>query len=210
MNMSRRDVPSGFTIIEVMVAMIVLAIGLLGMAGITLMVIKGGKDASYIQDATHLASGRIEALKDLAWDQLGMADTTEVATNCVQSLAAAKNQGCKSQNILIESGLNESGLTSAEGGTMPFPFIRKTVVCINGVSKDQTSILNTDANDLYWRCYTDAEAQTKVPPELTCNPTGNTSEVGLNEKKVKILVSWRDKYGRCHKVDMKTVLVNLM
>ncbi len=187
-----------FTIVEVMVAMVVLAIGLLGMAGMTLMVLKGGSDASRLTYATNLASDKMEALKDVDWADLGNTSTCTAGQSGTFDLV----NGCDSHIIVYEQGLNQQGQTEAVGGTAgaPYPFTRSWVVChedddLAGLFSD-TTVSSTD------HCSLGATVE-----ELTCND--GTTEVNANEKKIKIVVSWRDKSGRCHKVDMTSIQVNL-
>ena len=192
-----------FTVIEVMVAMIVLAIGLLGMAGMTIMVIKGTTDASRLTYATNLAADKMESLKDVIWADLGATTGT-----CDTSNATAVQKGCASQAILSEAGLNQQGLvfvSGTSGTTGPYPFTRKTVVC------SQTSVANP-ASGTDCTSASANKCDSLRPLELSCNQTtctpASTGEVGSNEKKIKILVSWRDRTGRCHKVDIASLQAN--
>lgn len=184
------QIDRGFTIVEVMVAMVVLAIGLLGMAGMTLMVIKGGTDASRMTYATNLSSDKMEALKDVTWADLGSvseADCEPTSINYPNALL----MGCVNQKIVNESGLNQQGSTTSGG---PYPFTRRWVICTD--TGGATAINDSNRCDVNLR-----------PSELGCN-VGST-EVQTNEKKIKILVTWLDRTGRCHKIDMKSIQVNL-
>ena len=211
----------GFTIVEVMVAMVVLAIGLLGMAGMTIMVIKGGTDASRMTFATNLTSDKMESFKNLTWATLGSGATCTASTLAYPTnpLADGQTNGCASQGIMVEQGLNQQGLKTGDtGANPPYPFIRKYVVCNGPATATPPSppLPPTTCN----RCLLGSG---DVPPELMCNPaslpgsisacsggfSANTSEVAFNEKKIKILVGWLDKSGRCHFVNMTGVQVNL-
>lgn len=55
----------GFTIIEVMIAMVVLAIGLLGAGAMQLAAVKGNANSSNLTEATSLASDQVENI--LSW-----------------------------------------------------------------------------------------------------------------------------------------------
>jgi type IV pilus modification protein PilV len=184
MKIQSNQQDAGFTIVEVMVAMVVLAIGLLGMAGMTLMVIKGGTDASRMTYGTNLASDKLEGLKDIAWANLGTAAT------CAPTDATATSMGCSGNTILTEPDLNQEGKTTATG-TGPFPFTRRWVVC---------QPLTQAASDSSDQC-----TATARPPELACL----NGEVQDKQKKIKMLIFWRDKTGRCHFLTMSTVQVNL-
>jgi type IV pilus assembly protein PilV len=55
----------GFTLVEVMVAMLILAIGLLGLAGITVVVLRSNSLSQQMSDATNIAaSGSVPPRED--------------------------------------------------------------------------------------------------------------------------------------------------
>jgi len=70
--MNRRE---GFTIIEVMIAMVFLAVGLLGIAGLHYASIAGNRSASYVTLAVNLAEAKIEELRRLAYTHADLTDT---------------------------------------------------------------------------------------------------------------------------------------
>ncbi|MGA1796334.1 MAG: type IV pilus modification PilV family protein [bacterium] len=72
MTMTRH---AGFTIIEVMVAMVFLAVGLLGIAGLHYATIAGNKAANYATLAVNLAEDKLEELKRLTYKDGDLADT---------------------------------------------------------------------------------------------------------------------------------------
>ena len=53
----------GFTLLEVLISLAVLAIGMLGIAGMMLMSIRGNTSASRISEATNLAQDKIEEIR---------------------------------------------------------------------------------------------------------------------------------------------------
>jgi type IV pilus assembly protein PilV len=63
----------GFTLIEVLVGLVILAIGLLAIAGMQLSSVKGNSFSSNLTQASVLAQDRLEVLRSLAW---GHADLT--------------------------------------------------------------------------------------------------------------------------------------
>ena len=189
----------GFTIIEVMVAMVVLAIGLLGMAGMTLMVIKGGTDASRMTYATNLAADKIESLKDVAWLSLGGYTGTCTYNESLSNWSGASGYkalalptGCDNNEIMIEEELNQQGAYCREdAANKPCFFTRRWVIC----QPSEVSVSDSsDACNLTGRI-----------PELACT----SGEVATKQKKIKMVVSWRDKSGRCHFISMTTVQVDL-
>ncbi|MGA1790805.1 MAG: type IV pilus modification PilV family protein [bacterium] len=71
----------GFTILEVMVALVFLAVGLLGIAGLHFATISGNHSASHITMAVNLAEDKIEELKRLGFADTALADTDSIKTD---------------------------------------------------------------------------------------------------------------------------------
>jgi prepilin-type N-terminal cleavage/methylation domain-containing protein len=65
----------GFTLIEVLVGLIVLAIGLLGIAGMQVTSVKGNSFSKNLTQASFLAQDRLEYLKNLPISNLVFQDT---------------------------------------------------------------------------------------------------------------------------------------
>lgn len=61
----------GFTLIEVMIAIFLLAVALLGLVSVTTTVIKGNSFSETMTMATTLAKDKMEELKNTAYDNLG-------------------------------------------------------------------------------------------------------------------------------------------
>ncbi|MDI6763580.1 MAG: prepilin-type N-terminal cleavage/methylation domain-containing protein [Thermodesulfobacteriota bacterium] len=57
----------GFTLIEVLVGLVILAIGLLAIAGMQITSVKGNFFSSNLTQASVLAQDRLEVLRSLAW-----------------------------------------------------------------------------------------------------------------------------------------------
>jgi type IV pilus modification protein PilV len=55
----------GFTLIEVLVGLIILSIGLLGIAGMQITSVKGNYFSNNLTQATYVAQDRLEYLKNL-------------------------------------------------------------------------------------------------------------------------------------------------
>ncbi|MDA3819829.1 MAG: prepilin-type N-terminal cleavage/methylation domain-containing protein [Candidatus Delongbacteria bacterium] len=65
---------NGFTLIEVMIAITVLAIGILGVAKMQLSAVKGNSYASGLTEATAFAQNKMEELVALAYDDADLYD----------------------------------------------------------------------------------------------------------------------------------------
>ena len=69
-NMKQRDTDPkrnspGFTLLEVLVAMVILAVGLLGMASLSIGIIKGNSFSKEISSATTCAREKMEEVEQL-------------------------------------------------------------------------------------------------------------------------------------------------
>ena len=71
-----RDDNSGFTLIEVLVAMVILSVGLLGTAALITGIINGNKVSNRITTATVLAQDKMEEIRGLGFSGMPASDTT--------------------------------------------------------------------------------------------------------------------------------------
>ena len=67
----------GFSLIEVLVGMIFLAIGLLAIAGLQLSSVRGNFRSNNLMQATYLAQDRLELLKNLPYANLAVGNFNE-------------------------------------------------------------------------------------------------------------------------------------
>ncbi len=65
---TQRRYERGFSLIEVMISLVVLAVGLLALAELQIFSIKGGSASNRVTQATTLAQNRIEELRTLPYD----------------------------------------------------------------------------------------------------------------------------------------------
>lgn len=70
----------GFTLIEIIVAIMLLVVALLGMASVTTMVIKGNSFSKMMTTATTLAQDKMEDLNDTRYTALPVGVATDYAT----------------------------------------------------------------------------------------------------------------------------------
>ncbi len=71
----KRNSP-GFTLLEVLVAMVILAVGLLGMASLSIGIIKGNSFSKEISSATTCAREKMEDVEQLGFANTPASDTT--------------------------------------------------------------------------------------------------------------------------------------
>lgn len=71
----RRTRRTGFTLIEVMVALAILATGLLAVAAAQVYAMRGGSSGRHASDAATIAHSRVESLTRVAFDDAELADT---------------------------------------------------------------------------------------------------------------------------------------
>lgn len=70
----------GFTLIEIIVAIMLLVVALLGMVSVTTMVIKGNSFSKMMTTATTLAKDKMEDFNDLSYAVLPAGSATDYAT----------------------------------------------------------------------------------------------------------------------------------
>jgi len=67
---------NGFTLIEVLIAILILSVGLLGMAALTAGIINGNRFSNDMSTATTLAQERMEEIRRLGYSGMPSTDTT--------------------------------------------------------------------------------------------------------------------------------------
>jgi prepilin-type N-terminal cleavage/methylation domain-containing protein len=211
----------GFTLVEILVAMVVLAIGLLGMAAMTILVMKGSRGASDLTAATNICQLKMEELKDVDWATLGTAAPSDLSNGALWGFANGA--------LMQEMNLNSQGLGAGDG---PFKFTRTFVICkgddytgtlLAPIIPTGTGVMVTpgpneppQAPD----CKVNPSVNTTRVQWLACDPNDITSPPppatpvpvvpGTNpEKKIKVLCTWKSRDGECHSVHIDTTVVKL-
>ena len=80
----RKKKDNGFTLIEVLIAIIILSVGLLGMAALTVGIIQGNKFSNDLTTATTLAQDEMEDIRRLGYS--GTSATTTTVTENYNSI----------------------------------------------------------------------------------------------------------------------------
>lgn len=79
----------GFSLVEVLVAMTILSIGILGIATLTGTALKTSSYSQALTQAVHLAEDRLEALRSVPFDNLELTDNLTARTDLLRVCAGA-------------------------------------------------------------------------------------------------------------------------
>jgi len=202
-NAKQAKEAAAFTLIEVLVAMLVLAIGLLGLAGITVVVLRSNTLSLQISEATNIASTLMEELRRTAalpdcaatsaFDAAGMAscDILQQSGIARQSDAAFYPPLTNVGAVCGVTGLLD-GLGAA-GNAFTFDAISGNFTGRTDYSSDSNicDVSNTPRGSPYIRYY-----RTSLPSL----PIGGT----VNERRMVVVVLWQDKFGKWRNVKLDT------
>ena len=125
----------GFSLIEVLIALVILAVGLLGLALFQTTAIKGNAIASKWTVATELAQDRIERFRHVGWDNIVSSSAAGFTTGPPPAPAYANLPGAAGDNTSVR-------------GT---PYYRVWYVSSNPTNTLKTIIV--------WCCWRDDAAQ---------------------------------------------------
>ncbi|MCY1278727.1 type IV pilus modification protein PilV [compost metagenome] len=115
--LTSRSRTEGFTLIEVLIALLVLAIGLLGMASLMLVSVKSNQSASQRSQASTLAYDMAERLR-LNRDRAVATDSYLTDGNSVPNDPGCKTDGCTPAQVAtldVREWLNQLALAGATG-----------------------------------------------------------------------------------------------
>jgi Tfp pilus assembly protein PilV len=192
-----------------MVAMLVLAIGLLGLAGITVVVLRSNTLSQQISEATTISADLMDTIKRQSLTSLQDC----VAANSYGSSHAVPTSGCE---ILTESGVSPlgnnylpaytrdsagcvvSGATVLQSGSTAVTFdnVASNFAVFSdswGTSANLCSLTSTTlAPHSYIRYY------------RTFLPTGGSA----TDRTIVVVVLWKDRFGRWRNVHLSTTRTN--
>ena len=103
-----RPDPAGFTLVEILVTVVVIAMGCLAALWMQSAAMRGHAQSNHLTAASSLAESEIERLRSLAFAVL----TEEVNTH--------------GQDGYIQENLNRQGQVKEDGGRGPWPYTRTT------------------------------------------------------------------------------------
>jgi len=176
--------------------MVVLAIGLLGMAAMTVLVMRGNRSASNLTAATNICQTKIEELKDVDWDLLGnwtVANTSDeqaifgMSGGQMVQETELNGEGKSRGDVCTElstgtdpcvavagscdtdGGVSDTGCKTATDARGPYRFVRTFVIC-RGDQYDTSTAPATPSTD---------PVQSNLQPPATdncaTNPSNNTT-----------------------------------
>lgn len=244
---------TGFSLIEVMVALVVLTVGLLGMAMLFTVNLRGSKQSTGLSHITDLCRYKIEDLKDVDFSALG-------SVTSATPYAYQVDYGRTNSDMVQESNINALGNTWAqqlalEAATVatpanacygqtgvlethttacatllkslgPYVYTRTFVVCSESAtpspypSQVGGSVADAakPATEVY--CRVDPNTASTRVDALACKGSTEFATAYLqnasptptiispaDEKKVKVLCTFRAKDGGCSKVESNTTVV---
>jgi len=190
---------NAFTLVEVMVAMLVLAIGLLGLAGMTIVVLRSNVLSRQISEATTITSNLMENLK-------------------LQSFSTLSSAAC-STNLVNASNceiLEESGITALGNGFIPLGSV-DTSCAISGM------VTNFNTGDAATYDMITANLQTfnaVAPTSVTsfCTDFENMPngryvryyrifDPGSSgtEMQINVVTLWKDRFGKWRNLRLTTI-----
>jgi type IV pilus assembly protein PilV len=101
----------GFTLLEVIIAMLILAFGLLAIASMQTTAIKGNSQAMGLTEAVNLAQDRMERLIGLPYTDAGLTDADGDGTNQDADRDGVDDDG---GNFGLDDAVNSSGTVTAD------------------------------------------------------------------------------------------------
>jgi type IV pilus assembly protein PilV len=78
MSKSSMSIEAGFTLIEIMIALVILSIGLVALAGLQLSAIKGNTFSNRMTAAVSIANQKLEQIKDKAYANILSESPTQI------------------------------------------------------------------------------------------------------------------------------------
>lgn len=203
MKKNKKNLNEAFTLIEVLVAMLVLAIGLLGLAGITVVVLRSNTLSQQISEATNIASTLMEDLRRTT----GLPDCQAANAYNIASIPS-------SCDILHQSGIarqsdaaffpplaNQSTPSTACGvpGLLDGRGTSGNSFTFDAISGNFTG--RTDFASNATLCTSDApRGSPYIRYYRTMVPAGG----GASERRMVVVVLWKDKFGKWRNVKLDT------
>ncbi|NTV09649.1 MAG: type IV pilus modification protein PilV [Zoogloea sp.] len=142
-NVHSRRMQSGFSLIEVLVAIVIMAIGLLGVAGLNLIALRGTQDAGNRTVATELAYEIAERMRAnpgarASYNSGAAIDTTATPPDCFSNACTGAQQALQDR-ILWARSINNMSITDTTARALQARLPDgQAAVCIDSTPNDGT------------------------------------------------------------------------
>lgn len=171
----------GFTLLEVLVAMTVLTIGLLGIAAMMITAMQGNQQSRRMTIATNLAQQRIEEMKNIPFENLFQTDP-----------ANANNSSNNPPASILTIAPVDNGVNPC---TADYPCGDVTANDLIWTYSSNTTV----DNKTFGRIWT-------VERNPNINGIANIQTDEQRTIRVQAIVSWSDATGRWHKVTITSII----
>lgn len=208
---------NGFTLVEVLVAMLVLAIGLLGLAGMTVVVLRSNILSQQISEATTITGDLMETLKRVNYTDLRQRNCYADTTN--QSNIISISTSCP---ILEESGIENEGIDFMPADPGSSDYQNYCVVTTSG--GDGIVADHTDGSAATYDQISANLISTSLPGSSTSDfcdgfpnlPWGqyiryyraydpdSAAVGGDDEVRLVVVVLWKDRFGKWRNINLRT------
>lgn len=170
-----------------MISLVVISVGFLGLATMVMRTQQAKKRSQDFQDAQTIAKKKMTLLSSLDYEDLATGTTS---TEKIQ-------YGAADEEVVSYGPVNRLGLTQSESSQGPHRFTVSFVVCLDNTEGGQTAA--SQGGDA---C---GNVKTSRPNELSCDVT----RTDPGEAEIRLLTTYRDTHGQCHKVAMSNIQVDL-
>ena len=126
--MKRRN-DKGFSLIELLIAVTLLAVGLLAVAGLQVTAIKGNSHGNTISQATSLAEDRIEEIRNRDYASINFVPNPEIETKVDDSIY---DRETFVEDDIPMTGLKRITVTVSWEANGPHQVVLRTIVANNG------------------------------------------------------------------------------
>lgn len=186
-----------FTLIEVLIAMLILAIGLMGLAGMTVVVLRSNMVAQQITEATNLTTSMMEALKR---------EAPRISAGCPAVNVISLSVGADTCKVIRTSGIEQlhTALTNPW-----YPSVYNDAGCqVAGILTSNrtfdviTSNLVTQTQSVNTFCDFDSQILRGQYVRYYRVVDGTVA----NERNLRAVVLWVDRFGKWRNIHLETTV----
>jgi len=185
-----------FTLIEVMIAMLILAIGLLGLAGMTVVVLRSNMVAQQITEATNLTTSMMEALKLQA---------PRISAGCPTLSIIVVPADASTCKIVSTSGVGQ--LHVAANPWLP-PVYNDVGCSVAGIlTSNRTFDVTTSNLGVLAQTVTNfCDYDSQIQPGQYVRYYRVVDGAVANERNLRAVVLWVDRFGKWRNIRLETTV----